>query len=70
MRREQPLISKCVHCIYYNFIDKIPGHGYCRHDSPSTTEVEDGGPNYTNRFVAVWPIVNGENDWCGEGEHK
>ena len=56
---DQPRPEACGLCRWYEPVNlDEPKRGYCRMDPPQLSA--------TTGKTAVWPVVQGPKDWCGQ----
>lgn len=56
----------CGGCSFYRETDHEFAYGMCRRHAPQPLMVE----THTEKQWAEWPVVGGDEDWCGEFRAK
>lgn len=56
----------CGGCRFYRETDPEFAYGLCRRHAPRPLVVGA----YTEKQWAEWPVVGGDEDWCGEFQPK
>lgn len=65
--------STCRFYVRYSPIEatRIDDYGKCHRSAPSTAFLDTVGDSTNiHAEAAVWPIVEGDEDWCGEWKGK
>ena len=66
---------KCKECLYWDYGEEYCSpeeleYGRCRRFPPTLSEVIDVDAQQEEKEIGVFPLTEGDIDWCGEFERK